>query len=181
MAIKPHRGAKRFISWTVTDMRRRARLRGFTLVEMIVVVVILSILATLITSLYFSTFTKVQDTPQRDALRALAADEETYFGTYGSFAITASALAQLEPNYSYVIGTAVSTGPGVVSVSQGTIGTATVAGVAILGPSGQCNIIIVFDPTQSSTNITDRFTPTSTAPCSGAYAVTDTSPSNPWT
>ena len=150
------------------------------MIELIVVVVILAILSSLVFFSYQSVFARGQNDPAQEALTTLAAEELTYYQTYGSFAATATTLAGLEPNFSYVTGTAVSTGAGQVSADSGTISGTPALGLAILGDSGSCVVINVEAPSSSRANLTDQFTPSVSRPCSGSYALSDVYPGSPW-
>ena len=150
------------------------------MIELIVVVIILAILATMVVSLYFATFSRVQDSPVQTTLRTLAAEEYTYYGSYGAFSSDSTTLAKMEPNFSYVAGTAASNGPTVVSVATGTALGVNALGMAVLGSSGHCLIINELAPSSSRANVTDRFTPSSGTPCTGDYALTDLLPASPW-
>jgi Tfp pilus assembly protein PilE len=148
------------------------------MIELIVTVIVLGILAGIATASYASVFSKGQDSTSQDALHALSVEQQSYFSTYGAFANSSSTLAAIEPNYTFF--SSASTGPTSVSFATGTVSGTAAVGMAILGASGYCNTINVEDPTQSRNDLTGRFLPSSGSPCTGAYALSNTSPVNPW-
>jgi prepilin-type N-terminal cleavage/methylation domain-containing protein len=158
--------------------RHHRTLRGFTLIELMISIVILGILASMAAVTYFGIFSKGQDVAAQDALHGLSVEQRSYFSTYGSFTNNVSTLEGIEPNYTFA--TAASTGPTSISVGTGTISGTPAVGMAVLGASGYCNTINVLDPTQSRQDLTGRFRPSASTPCTGTYALSNTTPTHGW-
>jgi type IV pilus assembly protein PilE len=75
------------------NIMKRARSAGFTLVELMVVIVITAILASIAVPAYQSSVRKSRRTEAKTAIMDLAAREERYFATQNTYTASAAALA----------------------------------------------------------------------------------------
>jgi type IV pilus assembly protein PilE len=102
----------------------RARYSGFTLVELMVVVVITAILASIAVPTYLSSVRKSRRTEAKTAIMDLAAREERYFATQNIYTVSPAALAYgsgawpISTGNYYVISSVVSSAP--TSTTPGT-------------------------------------------------------------
>jgi type IV pilus assembly protein PilE len=75
-----------------TTVIRHSRLAGFTLIELMIVVVIIAILASISVPAYTSSVRKSRRTEAKTALADLAAREERYFATQNLYSASPAAL-----------------------------------------------------------------------------------------
>ena len=75
-----------------------ARSRGFTLIEMMMVVVIVGILVTIMVPRYANTKEKALVTTMKSDLRNLASAEESYYYDYASYTTSLAVLPAYQPS-----------------------------------------------------------------------------------
>jgi prepilin-type N-terminal cleavage/methylation domain-containing protein len=144
-------------------MRRRTeRQAGFTLIELMVVVLVIAILLAIAIPTFLGARTRSQDTVAKAALRtALTAASTSFVDTVSFVTADATGLAAEEPSLSYVSAVTPSIGPKSISISA----SANSWAAAALSGSGTCWMIA----TTSSGTVTYG---ASIAACTGTNAVT---------
>jgi type IV pilus assembly protein PilE len=100
-----------------SNIMNRSRLAGFSLIELMVVVVIIAILASIAVPAYNNSVRKSRRTEAKTAIMDLAAREERYFATQNMYTSNASSLAYgsgtwpISTGNYYVISSVVSSAP----------------------------------------------------------------------
>ena len=125
-----------------------ARSRGFTLIEMLMVVVIIGILVTVMIPRYASTKEKARVTAMKSDLRNLASAEESYYYDYASYTTSLAAMPtyQTSPGVTVTVNEATMGGWSATSASTGTtqqcflfVGSAAPVGAATQEGQVACN------------------------------------------
>lgn len=80
-----------------------ARSRGFTLIEMLMVVVIIGILVTIMIPRFANTKEKALVTTMKSDLRNLASAEESYYYDYAIYTTTLATMPMFQPSASVTI------------------------------------------------------------------------------
>jgi type IV pilus assembly protein PilA len=115
---------------------RKDREAGFTLVELMVVVMIIAILMAIAIPTFLNSRKKAQDSAAKSNLRnGLAAAQSVYSETQNYTGVTITTLGAEEPSLTFVANTAASTTPKTISVLVS--GTDTIY-LTALSDSGKC-------------------------------------------
>jgi type IV pilus assembly protein PilA len=134
---------------------------GFTLIELMVVVLVIAILLGIAIPTFLGARSRAQDVNSKSTLRT--ATDIAVFLVSASSAVDAAALGAEEPSFSFVDDPAVSTGPSVLSVASSAGGW----GAASRSASGTCWLqAIATDGTRTA-----AVKAATGAPCSGATAL----------
>jgi prepilin-type N-terminal cleavage/methylation domain-containing protein len=159
-------------------LRDRDREDGFTLIELMVVVMIIAILVTIAIPAFLGARKRAQDTAARSNLRNGLASAQTIYSDTQSYPATAdlvTALDNEEPSIDFVDDATASTGAKVVSVRTGNSGIA--GGVqdqvilAAKSDSGKCFFLRhVMTPGDATLSGTWKHEGSSPATCSTAAA-----------
>ena len=110
---------------------KRSRLTGFTLIELMIVVVIIAILASIAVPAYTSSVRKSRRTEAKTALADLAAREERYFATQNVYSSDPNALQYGSAPWPVPVGTYYSISSVTVTAAAATT-TATTPGTYTL-------------------------------------------------
>jgi type IV pilus assembly protein PilA len=100
-------------------LRKRDREDGFTLIELMVVVMIIAILVAIAIPSFFSARKRAQDASPKSSLQVSLTNAQAIYTDTQAYPATADLVAALiaeEPNVAYVISSVVSAGPKSVSV-----------------------------------------------------------------
>jgi type II secretion system protein G len=125
-----------------------ARFRGFTLIEMMMVVVIIGILVTVLIPRFANTKEKALVTTMKSDLRNLAGAEESYYYDYASYTTSLGAMPsyQTSPSVTVTVNEANQGGWAATATSNGTVrqcflfvGNAAHVGVATQEGQVACN------------------------------------------
>ncbi len=115
---------------------RRGRESGFTLVELMVVVMIIAVLMAIAIPTFLNSRKRAQDSAAKSNVRnALAAAQAVYSESQSYAGVTTTSLSDEEPSLTFVANTAVSSTPKTISVKV--VGTDTIYMVAE-SDSGKC-------------------------------------------
>lgn len=155
---------------------RREDERGFTLIELMVVVLIIAILIAIAIPTFLGAKTRAQDKAAQSSLRnGLTNAKGIYTDTDSYLTATAAALLVAEPSLNFVDGTTVSTGAKMVSVDPDAINTLY---LVAMSSSGVCWVIgdaangpgTVFAKTNAACNAdaVDAALPAIAAPAAGS-------------
>ena len=118
--------------------RREDDERGFTLIELMVVVLIIAILIAIAIPTFLGAKSRAQDKAAQSSLRNAFTNAKAIYTDQDAYPAQATLVTNLttaEPSLSFVANNAASTGPNVISVKQV---SATVVVLAALSKSGTC-------------------------------------------
>ena len=109
-------------------MHTKSFSRGFSLVELLIVVAVISILAAVATPAYYNHVLRVRQTDATNDLLDIKASQEMYFSQYGEYAVTPddtfSDLLSFNINdVTYYIFTVSTSGQGYVALATGQVNT----------------------------------------------------------
>ena len=113
---------------------RSSRQQGFTLIELMVVVLIISILLLVAIPMFLGARTRAQDRAAQTRLRTVLTAEKTWYTDQQAYTQTAADLMAMEP--SLVLDAAADANPTQGSVAYALVGTAVVLGTR--SASGTC-------------------------------------------
>lgn len=155
----------------MTSASRRTP-RGFTLLEIVAVFVVVAIMGAVAVVSFKKFADRTEASQTYQAIRAVAAAQETLRRTRGHFATTQVELKEIEAAYTYTVdGFTPSTALDTMSVAVSA--DAEAFGVATLNSNGECVTIRQYQPRADRTLKDSRglYLPTSLQPCTGAQAL----------
>lgn len=155
---------------------KRDRDEGFTLIELMVVVLIIAILVAIAVPTFLGARTRSQQkAAQSGARNALVAAKVKYTDTQSFATADATALAAIERDLTFVATGTASTGPKVVSVNPV---SATMWRAAVLSADGSCYFI---EDDQAASGNGTRYAKDDTSPtCTGTQATSETFTETGW-
>jgi prepilin-type N-terminal cleavage/methylation domain-containing protein len=160
------------MKWNVRSRDRR----GFTLVELVAVVVVMLLLVGVAAFGYTSVQRGVRSSAAKDVLRTIAASQQLHFDSRGSFASSSVAdlqqVANNQPGYT-ANGNTAPTKPLQVSVSEGLAhGEVPVVSLATTVRGGTCVVLAAFPTDSGRDNKEGVFKKGEYSTCTGAAALT---------
>ncbi len=143
---------------------KRMHVAGFTLVELMIVVVIISILAAIAVPSYNSSVRKSRRTEAKTAIMDLAAREERYFATQNTYSTDGTALGY----------------GGAFPISTGTYYQIDMPTSSAATSSSPATFSLTVEPSPGSPQQADAACATFTVTQTGAQSATGTNPSSCW-
>lgn len=143
--------------------------KGFTIVELLIVIVVIAILATLVIVTFTGIQRKARDSQRQTDINAVASHVEAFYAQYGYYPTEADlALASFQTSYMKGLDPQALIDPKGTAIATATSSTAY--GYVAAGASG-CVNTTVSDPTGASTanNGCDSYTLTATLESGGTY------------
>jgi type IV pilus assembly protein PilA len=151
--------------------RRRGDEAGFTLIELMIVVMIIAILVTIAIPAFLGARKRAQDSAARSNVRNALSTAQTIFSeTQDYTGVTVAGLTAEEPSLSFVAGA--STGPKNISVSTGTDRVVLAAKSA----SGKCFFLRHVATTGAADSGTQQATSTGACDAASLVGLTFTTP-----
>lgn len=152
--------------YTVINMKKCRR--GFSLIEVIVVMVVLGVIAGMVVATLNTSTSRVKDEQARTAVVAVANQELSYFQSRGQFVVDPARMGAIESAYTYTAGAS----GGETSISVSTNATNDTIGLASMSSTGTCYYMQVSSPRSSTPDKQFKIVNSSNAACTGNNAKT---------
>jgi type IV pilus assembly protein PilE len=150
---------------------KRATIAGFTLVEMMIVVLIVAILGSIAVPAYNSSVRKSRRTEAKTALSDFAAREERLYATQNVYSTDPVALGYTAAGGNWPVSTG-----SYYQIELPTVNGAVLTATGTIPPT----FTVTVDPSPGSTQLSDTACATFTVTNTGAQTATGTNPTSCW-
>lgn len=145
---------------------------GFTLLEVLIIFAVVGMLAAISFKTTDMIGDALRDRQAQQAEAFVVGAQQTRYETFGSYASTPTAVGNLLNGLTVVEGSSPSTGPSVVSTTDGTVDGVYVVAAAVSSDTGSCFIWRAAPPTDTAEDVRLAFKAGEFSECTAAFALT---------